>query len=137
LPELHDLAARIAALIEDMQQPPEPMDNPNRAVVEERRTPTATLRLELVNCGKSACKTCGGRRPAHGPYWYAYWKENRRTRSHYIGKDTARRMILNSAPAGDTLSHDRRNLADPAAPVDGATVSKSSLHWLESRLRER
>jgi hypothetical protein len=23
----------------------------------------------------------------HGPYWYAYWKENGRTRSRYIGKE--------------------------------------------------
>lgn len=87
LPELRDLAARIAAMIDDREQPPEPKNNPNRAVVEERRTPTATLRLELVNCGKGACKACGGRRPAHGPYWYAYWKENGRTKSRYIGKE--------------------------------------------------
>lgn len=87
-PELHDLAARIAALIEDGEKPPEPKNNPNRVVVEERRTPTATLRLELVNCGKGACKSCGGgRRPSHGPYWYAYWKEKGRTRTRYIGKE--------------------------------------------------
>src|ERR1700674_5522400 len=85
LPELHDLAGRIAALIADMGQPPEPPENPNRAVVEERRTPGGTVRLELVKCGKERCKRCAGG-PAHGPYWYAYWKENGRTRSKYIGK---------------------------------------------------
>jgi hypothetical protein len=67
--------------------PAEPKKNPNRVVVEERHTPTATLRLELVACGKGACKSCGGgRRPSHGPYWYAYWKQDGRTRSRYIGK---------------------------------------------------
>jgi Family of unknown function (DUF6788) len=87
-PELHDLAARIAALIEDREKPPEPPINPNRTVIEERRTPSATLRLELVNCGKGACKSCaGGSRPSHGPYWYAYWKDKGRTRSKYIGKE--------------------------------------------------
>jgi hypothetical protein len=88
LPELRDLAARITAMIEARGQPPEPKKNPNRIVVEERRTPTATLRLELVACGKGACKRCaGGRSPSHGPYWYAYWKDKGRTRSRYIGKE--------------------------------------------------
>jgi hypothetical protein len=85
LPELHDLAERIAALIEEREQQPEPPPNPSRAVVEERKTPTATLRLELVRCGKERCKRCAGG-PAHGPYWYAYYWENGRTRSEYIGK---------------------------------------------------
>lgn len=40
----------------------------------------STLRLELVQCGKSTCKK------PHGPYWYAYWKEGGRTRKRYIGK---------------------------------------------------
>jgi hypothetical protein len=85
--ELHDISQRIAALIEDREKPPEPPKNSKRVVVEERHTPTATLRLELVNCGKGACKSCGAGRPSHGPYWYAYWKEDGRTRSSYIGKE--------------------------------------------------
>jgi hypothetical protein len=83
LPELHDLAARIEALIFFAEQPPE--RNPKREVIEERKTPTGTLRLELVNCGKDRCKRCRGG-PAHGPYWYAYWKQDGHTRSKYIGK---------------------------------------------------
>jgi hypothetical protein len=87
-PELRELAERIAAMIDDREKPVEPPINPNRVVVEERKTPTATLRRELVNCGKGACKSCGGgSRPSHGPYWYAYWKEDGRTRSKYIGKE--------------------------------------------------
>jgi hypothetical protein len=69
--------------IEDAEQPPE--RNPNREIVGERRTPTGTLRFELVKCGKERCKRCAGG-PAHGPYWYAYWKRDGRTRSKYIGK---------------------------------------------------
>ena len=39
----------------------------------------ATLRLEFVTCGR--CPR------AHGPYWYAYWKDYRGvTRKQYIGK---------------------------------------------------
>jgi len=38
-------------------------------------------RLEQVRCGKRGCTRC-----PHGPYWYAYWREEGRLRSRYIGK---------------------------------------------------
>jgi hypothetical protein len=49
----------------------------------ERATAEAkvTYRLEPVRCGKSGCGRC-----PHGPYWYAYWREDGRLRSRYIGK---------------------------------------------------
>jgi hypothetical protein len=40
-----------------------------------------TFRQEHVRCGKDGCTTC-----PHGPYWYAYWREDGRVRSQYIGK---------------------------------------------------
>jgi hypothetical protein len=40
-----------------------------------------TYRQEHVRCGKDRCRSC-----PHGPYWYAYWKEDGRTRSRYIGR---------------------------------------------------
>lgn len=40
-----------------------------------------SYRQEFVRCGKDACSTC-----PHGPYWYAYWKEDGRTRSCYVGR---------------------------------------------------
>jgi hypothetical protein len=40
-----------------------------------------TYRLEQVRCGKEGCTRC-----PHGPYWYAYWREEGRLRSRYIGK---------------------------------------------------
>ena len=50
----------------------------------------ATFRYERINCGKRACRTCGGERPAHGPYWYAKWETGgrRKPRMHaiYVGK---------------------------------------------------
>ncbi|HYH50809.1 MAG TPA: hypothetical protein VEG38_14790 [Acidimicrobiia bacterium] len=39
-----------------------------------------TYRREEVRCGKTNCKRC-----PHGPYWYAYWRENGRLRSRYLG----------------------------------------------------
>ncbi len=43
--------------------------------------PKLTYRQEHVRCGKDACRTC-----PHGPYWYAYWKEDGRTRKRYVGR---------------------------------------------------
>lgn len=40
-----------------------------------------SYRQEHVRCGKPTCRSC-----PHGPYWYAYWKEDGRTRSRYIGR---------------------------------------------------
>ena len=41
--------------------------------------PAVTYRSQHVRCGKD-CSAC-----PHGPYWYAYWKEDGRSRSQYIG----------------------------------------------------
>ena len=47
----------------------------------EKQVGSITFRYETVRCGKENCSRC-----PHGPYWYAYWKENGRTRSRYIGR---------------------------------------------------
>jgi hypothetical protein len=44
-------------------------------------SPRVRLRQQWVRCGKRACTTC-----PHGPYWYAYWREDGRRRSRYVGK---------------------------------------------------
>jgi len=52
-----------------------------------------TFRLESVSCGKETCRRCLGTKPAHGPYWYAYWETGGRARprmqKRYIGKASA------------------------------------------------
>jgi hypothetical protein len=40
-----------------------------------------SYRQQHVRCGKANCSRC-----PHGPYWYAYWKEDGRTRKRYIGR---------------------------------------------------
>lgn len=59
--------------------------------------PTVTYRPEHVSCGKQ-CAAC-----PHGPYWYAYWKEDGRSRSQYIGAtlpaDVRRLVEADSAAA--------------------------------------
>lgn len=44
-----------------------------------------TYRLEEVRCGKANCTRC-----PHGPYWYAYWREEGRVRSRYLGTARSR-----------------------------------------------
>lgn len=43
--------------------------------------PSVRLRERSVRCGKAECRSC-----PHGPYWYAFWTENGRRRSKYIGR---------------------------------------------------
>ena len=43
--------------------------------------PKVSLRRRLVKCGKDSCTSC-----PHGPYWYAYWRENGKRRSRYVGR---------------------------------------------------
>jgi hypothetical protein len=62
----------------------------DKTIVETRSGRTeshraVTYELELVRCNKPKCGSCK-RSPAHGPYWYGYWRTGRRLRKKYIGK---------------------------------------------------
>lgn len=61
--------------------------------------PTLTYRQEAVRCGKLSCSTC-----PHGPYWYAYWKEDGRTRKRYVGRhlpgETLEPVVPDASAAG-------------------------------------
>jgi Family of unknown function (DUF6788) len=67
---------------EDREQPEK---NGSSNVVEERRRGGKTYRLEYTRCGKAECRCAAGN--LHGPYWYAYWTEEGKTKSRYIGKE--------------------------------------------------
>jgi len=56
-----------------------------REVVELRTSGKVTYRLEMVKCGKLACRCASGQ--LHGPYWYAYQKQAGRLKSRYVGKE--------------------------------------------------
>jgi hypothetical protein len=47
-----------------------------------------TYQSEMVRCGKKGCRCSRGE--LHGPYWYAYWTEDGKTRSEYVGKKLPR-----------------------------------------------
>jgi hypothetical protein len=55
-----------------------------KAQAGERGGDRFTYRKEMVRCGKEGCKCNGGK--LHGPYWYAYWSEDGKTKSRYVGK---------------------------------------------------
>jgi hypothetical protein len=41
----------------------------------------ATIRQEYVKCGDPDCQT------SHGPYLYAYWKQDKKLKKRYVGKN--------------------------------------------------
>ncbi len=57
-----------------------------REVVETQRLDDRLYQLELVRCGKVGCKCAGIDGELHGPYWYAYWREDGKLKSRYVGK---------------------------------------------------
>ena len=48
--------------------------------------PKLTYSCQFRRCGKPDCPRCRPGARGHGPYWYAYWWEDGRTRSRYLGK---------------------------------------------------
>jgi hypothetical protein len=43
--------------------------------------PNATIRQEYVKCGDPDCQN------HHGPYLYAYWKQDKKLNKRYVGKN--------------------------------------------------
>jgi hypothetical protein len=43
--------------------------------------PNATIRQEYVKCGNPDCQI------SHGPYLYAYWKQDKKLNKRYVGKN--------------------------------------------------
>lgn len=42
--------------------------------------------LSYRKCGKQTCRTCA-EGAGHGPYWYATWREDRKVRTAYLGRE--------------------------------------------------
>lgn len=80
--------AKVNRYIETLlaQQQPLPLiEKPNREVMEQRIIGSKSYQLEKVRCGKFHCGCMKGGKK-HGPYWYAYWREEGKVKSKYIGK---------------------------------------------------
>ncbi|MFL5657964.1 MAG: DUF6788 family protein, partial [Ktedonobacteraceae bacterium] len=60
---------------------PTPIYRPSREYAMNGRI---AYRQQFTRCGKQRCRKCK-EGEGHGPYWYAYWSENGRTKTKYIG----------------------------------------------------
>ncbi|MCB2223891.1 MAG: hypothetical protein KQH83_06905 [Actinobacteria bacterium] len=58
--------------------------------------PNVRLREQWIRCGKDNCTRC-----PHGPYWYAYWTEDGRRRSRYVGKLAEDDLLNRPVPAAE------------------------------------
>ena len=63
-------------------------------------------RQQFTRCGKQRCRKCK-EGEGHGPYWYAYWSENGRTKTKYIGV----RLPPDLEPAQQDLTGEEENAA--------------------------
>ena len=45
-----------------------------------------TYSMQYRRCHKLGCSRCAPDLLGHGPYWFAYWREDRRVRSRYLGR---------------------------------------------------
>ncbi len=62
------MAYRVQFVIDIMKQSPQ----------------NATIREEYVRCSNPACQKCN--LDGHGPYLYAYWKQDKKLKKRYVGK---------------------------------------------------
>lgn len=83
LDQLLELSAVIRQLIQAAKEAEKRHRQRMRWTEDEGRDHN-TYRLVSVRCGKENCKCTQG--SGHGPYWYAFWSEQGKTKSKYIGK---------------------------------------------------
>lgn len=82
--ELEQQAESINAKRNSEETAPSPRKG--REVLQVHRIDHRLYQLEQVRCGKPNCKCAGGNGELHGPYWYAYWREEGKLKSRYVGK---------------------------------------------------
>jgi hypothetical protein len=65
---------------------------PGRELIEVSHQGAKCYRLEKTKCGKKSCRCARGE--LHGPYWYAYYRENGRMHCEYVGKTLSEQVSL-------------------------------------------
>lgn len=93
LEQLTELASFIQELLHEAMAIEKQHKLP-REVIKEKSVDHKTYRLVSIRCGKENCKCAEG--SGHGPYWYAYWSEQGKTKSQYIGKKLLGRRKIRS-----------------------------------------
>ncbi len=89
LEQARQLYAELGAIVQVLEQQastPASGGANSREIVETQRLGDRLYQLERVRCGKVGCKCAGAQGELHGPYWYAYWRDDGKLRSRYVGK---------------------------------------------------
>lgn len=89
LDQARQLYAELEAIVRTLERQPLPsaaVREKGREIVETARLGDRLYQLERVRCGKLGCKCAGETGELHGPYWYAYWREEGKLKSRYVGK---------------------------------------------------
>jgi len=89
LEQARQLYAELGAILQSLEHPsPAPASggSKSREIVDIKHMGDRLYQLERVRCGKASCKCVGEHGELHGPYWYAYWREEGRLNSRYVGK---------------------------------------------------
>jgi hypothetical protein len=84
--QLHAELGEMVRAREQHSVEPKSVQAKGREIVETQRIDERLYQLERVRCGKAGCKCAGTDGELHGPYWYAYWREDGRLKSRYVGK---------------------------------------------------
>ncbi|MBW4542514.1 MAG: hypothetical protein KME43_25790 [Myxacorys chilensis ATA2-1-KO14] len=84
--QLHAELGEIVRSLEQQSVELESTKAKGREIIETQHIDEQLYQLELVRCGKVGCKCAGDNGDLHGPYWYAYWRENGKLKSRYVGK---------------------------------------------------
>ncbi len=78
--------------------------------------PGVRYRQQHVRCGRASCSSC-----PHGPYWYAFWREDGRTRKRYIGRHLPGEPVEEVVPdLGGTSGPAHRASPPTGSPRAGA-----------------
>jgi len=85
----------------DGSQPPAVTDTPQPAAPADEHV--YSYQQKYTRCHKPACRRCAGG-PGHGPYWYAFWWEDGRTRTRYLGKTAPSAALAMAAGSAEPPS---------------------------------
>jgi hypothetical protein len=104
------------------------------AIAEQDDQQGGTYRLELVSCGKPNCTRCA-EGPAHGPYWYRYYRRGKKVVSKYVGKTLPAADAAFLERHGDIGADTARMLAQGLAEAEVRGHGSAPAVGLEDRIR--
>jgi len=76
-----------------------------------------TYSRQFRRCGKTDCPACSHGGAGHGPYWYAYWREDGRVRTRYLGRRLPAGIDPGVDPGVDPGPHTADHPPAPARPA--------------------